>query len=258
MHKYYTTSHYSHCRKNWKQPFIHKPSLRKMHVKNISEFKILLAQEVADDERKNIQKKKYKLPVDLTQNPPGIVKNILHFETEHFDLLQNTLAINRSWRRVSYCTKLSKYIFLALGRARWWDLTYRINYLALRKNVLVYGRGCSAHVCVLNGTKRHCILYSYSGKSASVCQSASIAREKKAQVIALCARRNSPLITRSDVHILTPFTDPQKHIGADVSRIHHLLVVDILCALMVAQNLNTNLQALENTRTLVKGKKKTL
>ncbi len=229
----------------------------KMQVKNISEFKIRMAQEIVSDEKKTGQtKKEYKLPVDLTQSKAEIVETIIHFEIEHFELFKNTLDIKPLIEASALLHKAQQVYIFGIGASAvvGLDVSHKLSRLE-KKCFWSMDEDVQRMAACSMEQKDLAFCISYSGKSTSVCQSAAIAKEKNAKVIALCARSGSPLTTHADVQIMTPFTDPKKHIGADVSRIHHLLIVDILCALFVAKNLPLSLQALENTRAVVKGKK---
>lgn len=71
------------------------------------------------------------------------------------------------------------------------------------------------------------VIFSHTGRTRDLIASASIARERKASVIAV-TRQNSPLAEKSDIVIAIPEVEDPDQYTPMASRIAQLLVVDIL------------------------------
>jgi DNA-binding MurR/RpiR family transcriptional regulator len=91
------------------------------------------------------------------------------------------------------------------------------------------------------------VIVSYSGETPAMLSAAEWAKKKGAAVITVTSETPNTLRGYARVPLLVPSTEQVLRPGAMVSRISQLAVVDMLYSLLLTKNLNTAIQALEET-----------
>ena len=91
------------------------------------------------------------------------------------------------------------------------------------------------------------LIISYSGETPAMLTVGEWARKKGAAVITLTRETNNSLQSYADAPLLVPSTEQVLRPGAMTSRISQLAVIDMLYSLLFTRNLNTTIQALEET-----------
>ncbi len=222
----------------------------KFRVGSIANFRVLLGQSVAID--RNINEPR-QLSVDLKDSPENICRNILHFEQNQLSLFKDVIDVSALLSASNAMYQAKQIYIFGIGASAVVGLDLSHKMYRLQKKCfwsMDTDLQVMASQSMEKGDLAFCI--SYSGRSPAICKIAQYAKDNQIQNIGLYARKNSPLSRLVELSITSPFHDPRAHIGADVSRIHQLLVVDILCALLAAKDSPSALLALENTRAMVK------
>jgi DNA-binding MurR/RpiR family transcriptional regulator len=97
------------------------------------------------------------------------------------------------------------------------------------------------------------LVISYSGESPAMLRCAEWARKNGAALLTLTGESSNPLRSLADIPLLVPSLEPVYRSGATVSRISQMAVVDMLYSLLLCQNLDESLRALERTMTATHG-----
>jgi len=91
------------------------------------------------------------------------------------------------------------------------------------------------------------LVISYSGETPAMLSVGEWVRKKGASLITLTRETNNSLRIHADLALLVPSTEQILRPGAMVSRISQLAVIDMLYSLLLTRNLNSAIQALEET-----------
>ena len=91
------------------------------------------------------------------------------------------------------------------------------------------------------------MIISYSGETPAMLTAAGWAKKKGSFLITLTRETDNSLRALADLALLVPSTEQILRPGAMVSRISQLAVIDMLYSLLLAKNLSSAIQALEET-----------
>ncbi|MFA6774827.1 MAG: MurR/RpiR family transcriptional regulator [Sphaerochaetaceae bacterium] len=84
-----------------------------------------------------------------------------------------------------------------------------------------------------------CVVFSYSGNTVSMKRVASLAKKRKATVIAVTRVGTNGVSSLSDIKLQVPDSETLYRQGATLSRLNQLVVVDILYASLIAKKKNS-------------------
>lgn len=221
---------------------------QKIGIKNLSALKIQLAQEQPQKPAS-----KTSLSINLHTADHTLIEQLLDFEVQQLEVLRQTLKFDALKKASVLLHKAQSVYIFGIGASAMVGLDFSHKLLRLGKKIFWSMDPEIQLLSTQNMTSKDvAFAISYSGKTACVTQMAKEAKSKKSFVISLYAHEYSPLSQIAHINIRTPYIDPQQRIGADVSRIHHLLIIDVLCALIASKNPTKSLKTLKKTRQIVK------
>lgn len=96
------------------------------------------------------------------------------------------------------------------------------------------------------------IVFSYSGLTKEVIYPCKVAKDKGATVIAITRHRPSVLRSLADIALLVPDNENQLRVGTINSKYSSLLMVDILYLGTIQEKMDSYLENLVETRTLIR------
>lgn len=99
-------------------------------------------------------------------------------------------------------------------------------------------------------------IISYSGETETMIEVATEAHDRGATIIALTMESPNSIQNLADLKLRVPATERIYRQGAGTSRINQLALIDILYSLLVSQNLDASIQAIEETMAITHRKKR--
>lgn len=149
--------------------------------------------------------------------------------------LLNERAVERAARMLSGAKRI---FLLGAGASGIVALDVQAKLLRLGFNAIFHQDGDFARLfCGLVEPDDAVLAISFSGATPAVCETAEMARAKKAPVICVTNYPHSRLARMADVRLLTASDEKVFRLGAMTSRIAQLLALDFLMIYMALQNM---------------------
>ncbi|MFA5698634.1 MAG: MurR/RpiR family transcriptional regulator [Sphaerochaeta sp.] len=99
------------------------------------------------------------------------------------------------------------------------------------------------------------VIISYSGETEAMVAVAQQANERGVPIIALTMESPNTIQSLADYKLRVPATERIYRQGASTSRMNQLILIDILYSLLVSDNLDASIQAIEDTMAITHRKK---
>jgi DNA-binding MurR/RpiR family transcriptional regulator len=212
---------------------------------NFSDFKLRLARDVFRD-----SDERYIPDLDLESevNPSRVIHGIVDRTQRSLSSLESTLDPHSVEKAVSLFTTSTSIILFGVGASG--VVAYDFMQKLTRLGLSVYYTSDSDLQLTRASTMNHnqvAFVISYSGENKNMIEVVQIAKNRSVPVISLTMDSQNTVRNNASIALLVPLTEKIYRSGATTSRINQLTVIDILYSMMVSNNLEDSIAALETT-----------
>ena len=212
---------------------------------SFSTFKIRLARDVFRD-----SDERYIPDLDLESeiSPAKVVKGVIDRTQRSLSALESTLDPSSVQEAVELMLNATSTILFGVGASG--VVAYDFMQKLTRLGLPVYYTSDTDLQLTAGSTiqkNQIAMIISYSGENKNMIEVARLVKSRKIPLITITMDSRNTIRSYADTALLVPSTEKLYRQGAATSRINQLAVIDILYSLMVSNNLDDSITAIEST-----------
>ncbi len=225
---------------------------QKIGYSGFSELKMSIAAEFMPVDIKGIEEEKH------SEGSFGKVLN--NFLNSNSKVMHDTASLLNETdvkRAVEQLSKASKIFLVGSGASGLVASDAQVKLLRLGYNAVYnHDTELSRMLCGLMSSEDVILAISFSGETSSICEIASMAKERGTPVISISNFPNSRLCTLSDIKLLTASDETVFRLGAMSSRMAQFLIIDFLIIYMALHNMDKSEENVLRTHRMIDKSKK--